>query len=61
VSKFVQIRGWEDKLKLSGLGKALIINQQTGEEGGKLYVTFTTPQTVDVLSTKQIVSLLKDL
>lgn len=61
VSKFVQIGGWEDKLKLTDLGKALIINQQTGEAGGKLCVTFTTPQTVDVLSTKQIVSLLKDL
>ncbi|MEM3564737.1 MAG: hypothetical protein QXR19_16015 [Candidatus Jordarchaeaceae archaeon] len=60
VSKFVQTGGWEDKLKHSGLGKALIINQQTGEAGGKLCVTFTTPQTVDVLSTKQIVNILKE-
>ncbi|MEX2703669.1 MAG: ATP-binding protein [Candidatus Freyrarchaeum guaymaensis] len=61
VSKFVQTGEWEDKLKLSGLGKALIINQQTGESGGKLCVTFTTPQTVDILSTKQIVNIFKDL
>lgn len=61
VSKFVQTSGWEDKLKRSELGKALIINQQTGEVGGKLCVTFTTPQTVNILSNREIADIIKKL
>lgn len=54
VSKYVQNESWTDKLKQTGLGKALIINSETGAEGGKLCVVFTTPQTVNILSPKQI-------
>ena len=58
VSKYVQSDSWTDKLKQTGLGKALIISSDTGKEGGKLCVVFTTPQTVDLLSPKQIVKAL---
>ena len=54
VSKYVQSDSWTNKLKRTELGKALIINSKTGEEGGKLCVVFTTPQTVNILSPKQI-------
>ena len=40
--EFLKSRGWENKLKLSGLGKALIINQQTSEADGKLCIFYHT-------------------
>ena len=54
VSKYVQSDSWTDKLKQTELGKALVVNSETGKEGGKLCVAFTTPQTVNILSPKQI-------
>jgi len=62
ISKFnVKSNDWENKLSNTDLGKILVLNQYTGSEGGKLCVSFTTPQTVDVLSTKQIVELVNKL
>jgi hypothetical protein len=58
ISKYVQNDSWTDKLKHTELGKALIVNSETGKEGGKLCITFTTPQTVDILSPKQIAGVL---
>ena len=58
VSKYVQSDSWTDKLKHTKLGKALIVNSETGKEGGKLCVTFTTPQTVNILSTEQVTKFL---
>ena len=58
VSKYVQSDSWTDKLKHTELGKALIVNSETGKEGGKLCVTFTTPQTVNILSTEQVTKFL---
>jgi len=58
ISKYVQNDSWTDKLKQTGLGKALIVNSETGKEGGKLCVAFTTPQTVNILSSKQITRVL---
>lgn len=59
VSKYVQSNSWTDKLKRTELGKALIINSETGEEGGKICVVFTTPQTVNILSSKQIAKVME--
>lgn len=60
LSKFVQTDEWASKLTATELGKALVVNRETGKDGGKLCITFTTPQTVDVLSTKQIVELTQE-
>lgn len=59
VSKYVQSDSWTDKLKQTDLGKVLVINSETGKEGGKLCIAFTTPQTVNLLSSKQIAKILK--
>ena len=45
------------KLAKTGLGASLVVNRDTGKEGGKICVTFTSPQTVDLLSPKQVVEL----
>jgi DNA helicase HerA-like ATPase len=54
VSKYVQDDSWTGKLKHTELGKALIVNAETGKEGGRLCVVFTTPQTVNIPSPRQI-------
>ena len=59
VSKYVHDDSWKTKLKKTELGTALIITSETGKEGGKLCNLFTTPQTVNLLSPKQILQLIK--
>ena len=61
VSKYVQNETWINKLKQTELGKALIINSDTGREGGKSCITFTTPQTVNLLTPDQIKKALDSL
>jgi len=50
---------WRDKLQATDRGKALIMNQKTAPEGGLLCVTFTTPQTINILKPKDIVEMMK--
>jgi len=57
LSRFAESK-WKEKLKKTGLGVSLVINKQNGKNGGALCSTFSSPQTVDLLSAKEIVDLL---
>jgi len=56
LSRFAESK-WKEKLKKTGLGISLVINKQNGKNGGALCSTFSSPQTVDLLSAEEIVDL----
>ena len=56
ISMHVSDSSWIDKLNKTRLGKALMFNKDT-QPSGKLCLTFTTPQTVDILGSTEIVEM----
>ncbi|MCX8174344.1 MAG: hypothetical protein N3F63_07055, partial [Thermoplasmata archaeon] len=56
ISMYVSDESWTEKLKKTSLGRALIFNKDA-RPSGKLCLTFSTPQTVDLLAPAEIVEL----
>lgn len=50
---------WTEKLGQTGKGQALVIDSATAKEGGLLCHLFTTPQTVNLISSDQVLQLLQ--